>query len=389
MRKSFLPVIAVRPLDCGHIETAHQRIKEMQPNRPHDPEPPTVFELEEALGERVHKCKLWKSNWRNRIYRLELASGVAVAKQLLTGNSAKLQCEFDQLRLLARLEIPGLRVPKALALLPTKRAYVMESAPGKTIRGMLWNGSNGDDTLQACDLAGKILARIHIAWTQSIRPIPVELLARDLAAAHWHLSLSQRKILQSAFRSLAKVEVSIGQIYGDYNPANLLFKDGELYLIDPPSVVRRGVQLWDFSCFRSSMRRESWRLNLWRPFGRHAGMIKQSVAAFERGYLGSLNEGDSARTLFTLAARLFDLHRTAVLITLEKGKIDIARKKMSVAGAYHLGYSLTNRVSLFLLKMEKCWLFRQLARELPGYGPRALCWLVLGVDLDLTYPPPA
>jgi hypothetical protein len=66
-----------------------------------------------------------------------------------------------------------------------------------------------------------------------------------------------------------------------------------------------------------------------------------------------------------LAARLFDLQRTAVLITMQKGKVDMARQVMPISSAGRVANSLANRITLPLLEMEKRWLVRQLARELP------------------------
>src|SRR5206468_13033670 len=144
-------------------------------------EPPTPSELEEALGEPVQKCELWEGNWRNRVYRIELArGGAAVAKQMIVGTDAKFQCEYDQLGRLARLQIPRLRVPEVLALLPAKRTYVMELAPGKTIPRLVRDRKRSEDNLKACEVAGKILAGIHLPWTQKICSSPDDAPARDL-----------------------------------------------------------------------------------------------------------------------------------------------------------------------------------------------------------------
>jgi hypothetical protein len=55
--------------------------------------------------------------------------------------------------------------------------------------------------------------------------------------------------------------------------------------------------------------------------------------------------------LFALAVQLFELQRNAVFMTMKKGKVNMARQ--------------VNRITLPLLEMEKRWLFRRLARELP------------------------
>jgi hypothetical protein len=250
-------------------------------------------------------------------------------------------------------------------LLRAKRTFVMEFARGKTIRALAWNGTSGDDLLPVCELAGKILARIHKAWTQKIAPMPVELLARDFAAAPWHLSTREKKILQSALETLAKAQVSIGQVYFDYKPANLLFEDNELFLIDPPDVLQVGVHLWDFSRFRGDMRRLLWRLSLRRPFDRRRALVRQTMATFERGYLKSFNEPHPEPGFFASAARLFELQHTALSMTTQKERARLARQKMPGFGDWRLGTAKVNLMTLPLLEIEKRWLFRQLARELP------------------------
>src|SRR5437899_9738236 len=197
------------------------------------------------------------------------------------------QHQYNQLEQLSKLDIPGMRVPKALAFLGAKRVYVMEFAPGKTIESLLWNRSGQADLLLACELAGKILAQIHILRTEKISPMPVEPLARDLAAAPWHLSSREQKILQLALKTFARAELRMGEIYYDYKPANLLFHNNELFLVDPPDTVRKGAHLRDFAAFQSSMRRHLWRLSLLRPFVRRRAGICTGMAAFERGYLAN------------------------------------------------------------------------------------------------------
>jgi len=51
-----------------------------------------MIDLEEALGERMQSCELLGHNWRNRVYRVDLANGrTVVAKQLVVGTDAMLQ----------------------------------------------------------------------------------------------------------------------------------------------------------------------------------------------------------------------------------------------------------------------------------------------------------
>src|SRR5437667_3437263 len=366
MKDSIQSAIAPRAFDCGYIEAAHQRVEDMRTSPAHALEPPTLLELEQALGGKVEKCELWTTNWRNRVYRVELASGgAALAKQVVRGTDAKVQYQYDQLGVLARLQIRGLRVPKALALLRAKRVCVMEFARGKTIQALVWDRTNEDDMILACELAGKILAQIQIAQTEEICPMPVEALARDLAAAPWHLSSREQTILESALESLAGANVRIGHVYYDYKPANLLFENDQLSLVDPPDVLRQGVLPWDFSCFRSSMRRHLWKFSLRRPLDRRRAVIKEAIALFQRSYLAGFDKLYPEPALFPAATRLFELQRNAVSITMQKGKMTIARRKMPIEREGNLGNSLANRCMLPLLAMEKRWLFLQLARELP------------------------
>ncbi len=360
---------AIKPsaiFEFEFVRAAQLRVAEIRASAAHPVESPTLLELEQALGERVQKCELWAENWRNRLYRIELASGrAALAKQAVRGSEAMVQHQYNQLEQLSKLDIPGMRVPKALALLSAKRVYVMEFAPGKTIESLLWNRSGQADLLLACEHAGKILAQMHILRTEKISLLPVEPLARDLAAAPWRLSSREQKILQLALKTFARAELRTGEIYYDYKPANLLFDNNELFLVDPPDMVRKGAHLRDFAAFQSSMRRHLWRLSLRRPFDRRRAGIRQGMAAFEHAYLANVGTPYPEPRLFAFVVRFFELQRTAVLMTMQKGKVNMGRQVIPASSAGRAGNSLANRITLPLLEMEKRWLFRQLAHELP------------------------
>ena len=353
---------AIAPLatDCCFIQTAQRRVEAMRSNKGDFLEPPILSELEEALGQRVQKCELQGENWRNRVYRIELAhGGFVLGKQLVKGTDAMLRYQWDELRALAALHVPGLRVPDTFALLPAKRLLLIEFVPGKTIESLAWTS---EDVVPACELAGKILARLQLARTESISPIPVEVVERDLAMAPWRLSPWEKKILQSTLEKLAAAEVRIGHVYYDYKPANLIYQNNELFfLVDPPDVWWRGVHLWDYACFRGSMRRHLWRISLRRPYDRHRRtIVRQGLVAFEQGYCTSFTKRHPEPPLFALAVKLFELQRTAVLMTMQKAKVALARQKMGK----RLGNPLVNRLTLPLLEIEKRWLFGQLVREL-------------------------
>ena len=361
MKNSILPVADPYATDFAFVQGAWRRIEAMRSSEADPVEPPTVSELEEALGEAVQTCDLFAKKWRNRIYRIELARGrFVLGKQLVMGTDAMLQYQYEELRALAALQVPGLRVPNTFALLPAKRLLLIEFIPGKTIETLAWTS---EDVVPACELAGKTLARLQLARTESIRPMPVEVIGRDLAVAQWRLSRRQKKILQSTLEELAAAEVRTGHVYYDYKPANLIYQNDELlFLIDPPDVWWRGVHLWDYACFRSSMRRHLWRISLRRPYDQHRRtIVRQSLAAFEQGYLTSFANRHPEPPLFALAVRLFELQRNAVLMTMQKAKVALAGQKMGK----RLGNPLVNRLTLPLLEIEKRWLFRRLARELP------------------------
>jgi hypothetical protein len=348
-----------------YVQAANQRVDEMRTDSSPPLDPPTVSELETVLGDRIKKLELWGKNWRNRVYRIELASDVVVlAKQVVRGTDAMVNCQYDQLQALAKLNVPGLRIPKPMALLHAKRVVVMEFARGTTIQALVWKRAS-DDILQVCELAGKILARIHIAWTKTISRIPVEVLACDLATAPWHLSPREQRILQSTFETLSRAEARIGAVHYDYKPGNLLFENGELFLVDPPDRLREGVQLWDFAVFRSSMRRHLWRYTVWRPLDPRRALIRKTLGAFQRGYLAILEKPQPETAWFELAVLLFELQRTAVLTSMQKGKVDLACQKKPIALNASLGNPIANRLTLAWLELEKRWLFHQLARALP------------------------
>ena len=86
-------------------------------------------------------------------------------------------------------------------------------------------------------------------------------------------------------------------------------------------------------------------------------MITEALAAFQRSYLAGFDKLYPEPALFALAARLFDLQRAAVLITMQKGKVTMASPEDVDRTGGGLGNSLANRCTLPLLEMEKRWLF--------------------------------
>jgi len=89
------------------------------------------------------------------------------------------------------------------------------------------------------------------------------------------------------------------------------------------------------------------------------------MTAFERGYLANVGTPYPEPGLFAFVVRFFELQRTAVLMTMRKGKVNMGRQVIPASSAGRAANSLANRITLPLLEMEKRWLFRQLAHELP------------------------
>src|SRR5437763_16238530 len=127
MKHSIHSAITPSPaFDCDLVRAAQLRVAELHASTAHPVEPPNLLELEQALGEGVQKCELSAQNWRNRVYRIGLASGrAALAKQPVRGTEAMVQYQYNQLEQLSKLRIPGRRAPKALASLRHQPVTVM------------------------------------------------------------------------------------------------------------------------------------------------------------------------------------------------------------------------------------------------------------------------
>jgi hypothetical protein len=350
---------------CDYITIVQRKVQEIGLSHSHTLAAPTVADLEKALGEKISRCDLWRRNWRNRIYLVQLASGeLAVAKQIVRGDDAMVQCQYDQLRALAALEVSGLHVPRALALIAPKRTVVMEFIHGPTLRKLARQSDSTDELVSVCELCGQVLARIHLAWTQEIGPMPVEVLARDFAAAPWHLSSGEKAILNRSLEILAQAKVSMGQVCYDYQSKNLLYNKGKLTLIDPPDALWQGIHLWDYSRFRGGLRRMLWRIYLRQPLQRHRhARLRETLAAFKRGYIECFNKQHPEPAYFAVATRLLELQHTGMSMAMNQGKLNLARRLRSFGPI--LAATKSSLTTLPLLELEKRWLFRQLACELP------------------------
>lgn len=350
-------------VDCEFIQAAGRRANDMHPAGREPLEPPSLQDFSQMLGEDALSCTLLGENWRNRVYRVRYTSGrVAIAKQLVVApDDEMVRRQHNQHAELAKLPIPKLRVPRALAILPAKQIYLMDCAPGQTIEALVGRGTQ-KELLGACALAGEVLAQMQLAQVKRSCPLPVEALARDFATAPWRLTARQERTLASAFEQLAPALVDIGPIYYDFKPANTLFYQDMLYLIDPPDVLHDGIHLWDFSLFRSSMRRHLWKYTLRHPLGRerHATILAAS-RAFTQSYVAALPNHGAGR-YFEAIVWLLELQRTGVLLTMQQGKALATSNRGGAGGVF--GHPIANRVSVTLLNIEKQWLFQRLARAL-------------------------
>lgn len=194
--------------------------------------------------------------------------------------------------------------------------------------------------------------------------MPVEMLARDLAAAPWHLSSREKAILKASLKILGQTKVSMGRVCYDYQSKNLLYDEGKLTLIDPPDALWQGIHLWDYSRFCSGLRRMSWRIYLRQPLQRrHHARFRETFTAFKRGYIECFNKQHPEPAYFAAATRLLELQHTGMSMAMNQGKLNLARRMKSARPI--LAATKTSLTTFPLLELEKRWLFRQLACELP------------------------
>jgi len=86
MKDSIQSAIAPSATGSCHIRAASRRVEAMGASVGNPVQPPTVFELEEALAERVQTRELLGRNWRNRVYRVNSRPAMLrLAKQVVMG----------------------------------------------------------------------------------------------------------------------------------------------------------------------------------------------------------------------------------------------------------------------------------------------------------------
>jgi hypothetical protein len=336
------------------------------------PAPLSRGELEQALRRPVARCDLWWAKWESRIYRVEPEqSGTVIAKQLCTQGEAELRLEHAQLQALANLQLPGLHMPRPIALMPEHRTYLVELARGQSLNALLWSADAWADLPRACGLAGQILARIHAAWTTASAPLPVDALWQDFLAMPGGFSGRARETLRRALDRLARHPVAVGQPYLDFNPRNVFYHAGTIALIDPPGESWQSILLWDCATFSADLRRELWKSALLRPWRRRRVVVEQSLDAFAQAYRRTYAEAYPEVPVSPLLSRVLELQRVGQLLAqrAEQFRLVMRRQKSPLPRSTNrLRGALFALLSLGLLEAQKRWLLRQIARELGGAG---------------------
>jgi len=351
--------------DCRQVAATQARFEQLGTSRSALVSPPTPAELEQVLHQPVGGYELLHSNWRNRVYRVELKNDeILILKQVAFGTAATVQGQFEELEALSQLQLPGLRVPKPVGLLPEKRVLIMEFVPGEAITALLSRRAGAEKGLHACDLAGAALAKLHRAWQEALCAFPAVQLAEDMADVPWRLTHAQKETLRSLLAELGGTQVAVGRMHYDYEPDNLLLDGEQLSLVDPSAGRHRGVQLFEVATFCSGLRGRLMMRWARQPLGWQTGLLESAIARFQNGYLAGGGGASVTPELFRLAIRFFELQRLGQMFVAQRAKIDMTRCKKQF-GWQMRGVS-RNRAQLGLLNVYKHWLFGQVGRELRG-----------------------
>lgn len=278
----------------------------------------TAQQLSEGLDRDVVSCRLWKANLRNRIYRVTFSDGIeAVAKQACLGEGQALENEFESLQALSRLELGEMaEIPAPIAYLRKQRTYLIPFIQGVPVDILIRKGQRRE-LLEACQLAGRSLARIHTNWTREIREIPVDDLIDDLQQLAVRLSRREEAVLSAAVDDLRGHATLIGQPFLDYKPANLIYDNNRIFLIDAPEEQRQSeILLWDVAVFGRGLRHEISKSVRRRSIG---NVVRDAFHKFEQAYRETQ---PLALPLdkFRLLANVLELQRLGQLIALQRGK---------------------------------------------------------------------
>lgn len=355
------------PLHQGLIEDARAWMNRLRAEHLVLPAVLTPADLEDALGTRVESLQLWRVNWRNRIYRVNLHGGATVvAKQMLVPTDAEVTQEYRQLSLLAELSVPGLRVPRPRAVLPARQTYVMDFLPGATIQAMFWKRGPAAQWRQVCGLAGQVLGRLHRRWTDRLCPVPVHDLAVDLGQMPGGFTPAQWDTIRHALDRVQYRQTPVGYLYLDFKAENILATQSAVALIDPPPRFRLGILLWDFATFRASLCAQLWK-SLASPGARRLRWrMEDGLAAFEQAYFSAGGHSCIYPTIDPVLVRLLELQHVGQMLAFQVGKLHLAVQHdnpLRRSGRYlrEIGATLA---WLPLLRLRKQSLLRRLRRDL-------------------------
>jgi hypothetical protein len=361
-------------MDIGIIGAARAWMQGLLDSRMPPPEPVTAAALEKVLGIRVQSLQCWHANWRNRIYRLECAPGLVwIAKQHGASTFAEFRCEYEQLTTLAKLRVDGLRMPEPVASLPGHFTYVMELAPGRSIKELLSEPRNEPEVLEACQRAGQVLARIHERWTTGVERFPTSAFAEDLAQFPGGLSASQWRTVEAALDRVSDERVALGKLFLDFKASNVFYDRKRIALIDPPEEDRRGLLLWDVATFIRYLHWQMFKRVLVRPHRGRRHVALDGVAAFQASYAAHYWRVRVETPGLPLILLLLQLQQVGQLLALQTGKLCLLRRRKELfAWNGQYGAELTRALgSLPLLLLRKRRLIRQIARAAsgPNVGP--------------------
>lgn len=279
--------------------------------------------LGEWLDRSVIGCQLWKSNWRNRIYRVTFGDGTeAVAKQNRIGQAHELDQEFRVLRELEQLPLGDvLRTPKPIACLREHRTYLMGFVEGTSLDVLMRRGA-GSRLIDGCRRAGQSLAALHRFWIRDVCELPADELGQDLDRIPVRLSRNHRRVVDLAIDQLRGQVVPLGQPFLDFKPANVIYDGNHISLIDPPEQESDSeIMLWDLAVFSRGLRHQLF------PSGILPGrqrVVTEAIDQFEQAYLAASPLAIPPRS-FRLLVDLMDLQRLGQLIALQTGKCARAR----------------------------------------------------------------
>ena len=282
--------------------------------------------IAEALGRSVAACHLCETNGRSRIYRIEFDDRAPViAKQLCVGKSDELEHEYKCLASIARMSLRHATVPEPIQYLPALRTYLMQRVTGSSIDRLIrWRRIS--ELNAACHLAGAALGELHGHWCADSREVAVHELWRDLEHLALPLSSRESRIIVRALQRLRGEIAPVGQPYLDFKPANLIFENQRIVLIDPPEKsCCDDLLTWDVAVFRQCLEQESWAAALKHPFSSCRPQVRRAAAIFQRAYLTTHPEPVPTRIVFDLLVTVLELQRIGQLLALQRGKLQSIR----------------------------------------------------------------